>query len=488
MGVTVDASGNLYIADTFNGRVRKVSANGTITTFAGNGVSGTPVNGTAATSSPIGTVYALAFDSKGNVFAACGGYVFKIDSNGILSNFAGNPNAGSANIGDGGKAISAYIGAEGIAVGTDGSVYIADTQNFRVRKVTPDGIINTVAGSGNNGSTGDGGPATSATLSFPQCVALDSAGNIYIADTQNNRIRKVGTNGVINTIAGTGAPSFSGDGGYATGAQLDFPTSLAVDSAGNVYVADSKNSAIRLLQPAAALPLPAVNAGGTVDGAGFSATVAPGGIASVFGTSLATDTVHAPVVPLSANLAGSSITIGGKVAPLFYVSPTQINFQIPWDAATGSATMAGNGPAGTGASQTVTIKAAAPGIFTADSSGKGQGAVTNAVSGLPAVAATPVARGQYITIYCSGLGAVQNTPASGAPPAPYELTSTTATPTVTVGGVASSMVQFSGLAPGFVGLYQVNALVPQTVQPGLAVPLTVAISGATSNTVTIAVQ
>jgi uncharacterized protein (TIGR03437 family) len=181
--------------------------------------------------------------------------------------------------------------------------------------------------------------------------------------------------------------------------------------------------------------------------------------------------------------------VGSSVAPQFYVSPTQINFQIPWELSgqTQASVIATTG-AGSSTAQTLSLSAVAPGIFTVSSSGSGQGAVTIAATGQLAGAATPAPRGQYVTICCSGLGAVFNTPATGAAALANPLSNTLLTPTVTIAGAPATVVQFSGLTPGLVGLYQVNALVPTTVAPGSAVSLVVTIGGVSSNTVTIAVQ
>jgi TonB family protein len=150
---------------------------------------------------------------------------------------------------DGGKATSAQLFPSGVAVDSAGNLYIADSVNQRIRKVTPAGAITPVAGNGTNGFSGDGGQATSAQLSSPRGVAVDSAGNLYIADTNNNCIRKVTRDGVITTVAGIGTKGYSGDGGKATSAQLSNPNDVAVDSAGNLFIADSGNRRIRKVNP-----------------------------------------------------------------------------------------------------------------------------------------------------------------------------------------------------------------------------------------------
>src|SRR5271157_2726352 len=240
-GVALDSAGNLYIADSSNNRIRGV-AGGTITTIAGNGFENFSGDGGLATSASLSLPEGVAADSAGNLYIAdSGNQRIRKVSGGTITTIAGNGMQGFS--GDGGPATSASLTyPAGVAVDPAGNLYIADYYNNRIRKVSG-GTITTVAGNGTLGYSGDGGPATSASLYWPQGVAVDSAGNLYIADTGNQRIRKV-SGGTITTVAGNGAYRYSGDGGPATSASLE-PRGVSVDSAGNLYIADSWNSRIR---------------------------------------------------------------------------------------------------------------------------------------------------------------------------------------------------------------------------------------------------
>jgi sugar lactone lactonase YvrE len=346
-GITLDPGGNLYFADRYNHRIRKIAPGGAITTVyggsagvlaepaglasdavgnlyigdAGNarvlkvgpgcapcvvaGIAGSPGysgdNG-PATSARIYSPNALAVDSAGNVYIADSGRlrgarVRKVSPNGIVTTIAGTGAPGHS--GDGGPATSAQIAsALGLALDSAGNLYIADPDSSTVRKVASDGTIATVAGqSYSRGNSGDGGPARSALLAAPQGLAVDSAGNLFIADEGNGNVRMVSPDGAIQTIAGTGTPGYSGDGGPATGAQLGSPRGLALDAAGNVYVSDSGNNAIRMLQPTGTQPLLSVaaahdgNFSPGQNGAAYTVTVSnaalalpPSGTVTVTGT------------------------------------------------------------------------------------------------------------------------------------------------------------------------------------------------------------
>ncbi|HXB72405.1 MAG TPA: hypothetical protein VNY05_29475 [Candidatus Acidoferrales bacterium] len=475
-GVAVDSSANLYIADTSNNRIRMV-ANGVITTVAGNGPPGFSGDNGPATTAQLNFPVAISVDSSGNLYIAdTNNNRIRRVANGVITTVAGNGTPGFS--GDNGPATSSQMNnPSGVAVDSNGNVYFADSANRRIRKVA-NGVITTVAGGGT--SFGDNGPATSAQLSGPTGVALDSAGNLYIADT-NSRIRKV-ANGVMTTVAGNGTRGFSGDNGPATSAALDQPYGVAVDPAGKVYFADSWNNRVRLLTPALS-----INPGGVVNAASSAAgaPVAPGSIATVYGSFLISSLSQATSSPLPVNLGGLSMQFGsGLSVPLFFASGGQVNFQVPWELAGQSRTSLSvtvNGQ--TSATQTINLAPFAPGIF---SQVGGQGAILDTSYRLVDSSNPATAGGTILQIYCTGMGAVTNQPPSGSPSGD-QLSQTTTTPTVTIGGV-QAQVLFSGLAPGSVGEYQVDALVPAGSSKGAAVPVVIAVGGVTSNAVTIAVQ
>ena len=315
-GIAVDVSGNIYVSDLDTNSVRRVSADGSITTYAGNGTAGISGDGGLATAARLNTPDGLALDSAGNLYIADrNNHSIRVVSlDGRIHTAAGNGSPGF--LGDNGPASLAELDSpEGVAFDGSGNLYIADTQNDRIRMVTPDGTISTVAGIGNGNVFGDGGPALAAGLILPTGVAVDAAGNLYIADFGNSRIRivtagkietvagssdgapladqesaisvmlngptgvavdatgsiffaegsigsgsglaqgdcrvwKVSPDGVLTVLAGNGLASYSGDGGAATSAQLQGPTGVAADAAGNIYIADTGNHRVRQITPA----------------------------------------------------------------------------------------------------------------------------------------------------------------------------------------------------------------------------------------------
>jgi cysteine-rich repeat protein len=246
-GVAIDAQGRIAIADTSNQRVRRVDAAGTISTVAGTGAFGFGGDGNAATSAALAGPFGVAVDTTGRIYIAdtFNARIRRIELDGTITTIAGTGQYGFS--GDGGPATRAQLAKpDGVAVDASGQVYIADTYNHRIRKVALDGTITTIAGDGNNAYGGDGGPATSASLQNPNGVAIDGSGQVFIADTYNYRIRKIALDGTITTVAGSGPPAaFGGDGGPATSASLSFPYYLAFDHEGRLVFSDTGNNRIR---------------------------------------------------------------------------------------------------------------------------------------------------------------------------------------------------------------------------------------------------
>ena len=247
-GVAVDDAGNVYIADKYNNRIRKVALDGTISTVAGMGENGYSGDNGPAVEAELSSPSGIAVDGDGNLYIADTGNsrIRKVDTTGIITTVAGKSDYGKFE-GEGIPAVNAELyNPSAIAIDSSGNLYIADTYNNRIRKVDANGIISTVAGSsGTEGYSGDGGPAVNAQLNEPEGVTVDGSGNLYIADTDNNRIRKVNPNGIIITIVGTGTSGYSGDGGSGILAQVDGPAGLAMDSSGSLYIADKYNYALR---------------------------------------------------------------------------------------------------------------------------------------------------------------------------------------------------------------------------------------------------
>ncbi|TLS74950.1 HYR domain-containing protein [Mariprofundus erugo] len=237
--VVVDAAGNLYISEFYGNKIRKVDTSGNISTVAGTGIRGGAGDGGAATAAQLTFPYGLAVDASGNLYGADreNHRIRKVNALGQISTVAGIGYAGYS--GDGGPATAARVShPEDVAVDGAGNIYIADMNNRRIRKVDVAGNISTLAGDGTDGFSGDGGPATSAQLMAPFAVTVDAVGNIYFADTYNRRVRKIDVAGNISTVAGDGTYGYSGDGGLATSAQLSVPLALAVDAAGSLFISD----------------------------------------------------------------------------------------------------------------------------------------------------------------------------------------------------------------------------------------------------------
>jgi uncharacterized protein (TIGR03437 family) len=492
--VAVDAAGNLYIADTLNNRIRKVATSGTITTIAGTGTLasfGTPAaslgDGGPAVNAELGLPSGVAVDAAGNVYIADSftSRVRKIATNGTITTVAGSGMCCTYPPGDGGPATSAEIVTpDGVAVDSVGNLYIADYARNVIRKVSPAGIISTVAGTGAGSYFGDGGPATSAGLYEPWGIAVDSSGNLYIADSGDQRIREVLTNGTIISIAGNSDVGYSGDRGQATNAELNAPTDVAVSATGGVYVADSMNNVIRLLTPPAGSQAPAVTLVQNAEGG--SATIAPNSWVAIKGSNLApagdsriwqgSDFVNNQ---MPTQLDGVGVTMNGENAYVYYISPAQVNVLTPPDLAVGPVQVKVTTGGVTSASFNAQAQEYSPSFFILGAGPyvvgtHANGALLGPTSLYPGLT-TPAAPGEVVILYANGFGPTMPPIAAGSE---TQSGSLTILPVIQIGGITAT-VQFAGLVSP--GLYQFNVIVPSSATAGDN-PVTALYNGITTQT------
>ncbi len=468
VGVAVDGAGNIYFSEYVNHRVRRVNPAGIISTIAGTGTPGPLGDGGPANQAQLYSPSGLAFDSAGNLYIAdtTNHRIRKINTAGIISTVAGKGTPGS--MGDGGAATAAQLfSPAGVAFDAAGNLYIAEGNH--IRKVNSAGIISTVAGTAAGGATGDGGPATAATLQTPYGVLVDGAGNIYIGDTFNNRIRKVDTTGIISTVAG-GHIGAIGDGGPAVNASLALPGGMALDAAGNLYFADTNHDLVRKISGLAAAAGPVITA--VLNGASLQPGLTPNSWTTIKGSALAsiTDTWDKAVVngKLPTALDGVSVSIGGKPAYIYYVSPTQINLVAP-DIGFGSQSVIVSNSSGASAAFTVTSAQYGPAFFlwpgnqTVATRQDFSWAVKNGTfAGTASAAAKP---GEVIILWGAGFG-----PTSPVAPVGVELPadqtySASLPPAITINNLAAT-VYGAALAPGNAALYQVAIQVPDSLPDG----------------------
>ncbi len=468
-GIAIDGGGNVYIADSGNRRIRKVDNAGVISTIAGNGTQIAAADGAAATATGLIDPRGVAVDGAGNVYIAetSNARVRRVTGDGTIHTYAGTTFGDS---GDGGAATSAKISSPfAIAIDGEGSLYISDVGAAKIRKVTSSGIISTVAGNGQRGASGDGGAAASASID-PLGIAVDSAGNVFFADPDNHKVREVvAATGFIKTVAGDGNLGFKGDGGPAINAQLNQPEAVAIDAAGNLYIADFGNFRIRrvlgVAAPAPVAGTPSVNL--VANAFGEAATLAPNTWVEVKGSSLAGtqrvwggDDFKNGQMPTS--IDGVSVMVNGKPAFIYFVSEKQINILTPPDALPGSVEvkLAYNGKT---SSLTVAGQALSPSFFVFD----GVHATATHVNGtligpttLYPGASTPAVPGETIILYANGLGATSQAIVSGSVSQGGTLPQL---PVIKVGGI-QAQVTFAGLVSP--GLYQLNVVVPLTAPDG----------------------
>ena len=468
-GLAVDGVGNVYIADYIDSRIRKVDTSGNITTVAGNstspGLGAFSGDGGLATSAGLNSPTGIAFDSAGNMYIADYGNsrIRKVDTHGIITTFAGIGNSGASDSGDGGPATQAQLGSPyDVAVDGKGNVYIADSEH--IREVNSSGTISTAAHGFFGTCVLTPTPAANADVAA-NGFALDSAGNLYIADKTADCVQELETDGLVSTVAGGGATM--GDGGPATSALLISPAAVALDSGGNLYIATS--SSIRKVTASSTQPSqkPIISTtNGVVNGASFTPGIAPNTFITINGTNFTTVTdtwtVTGGILPTS--LDGVTVSIGGLPAYVNYVSPTQINALTPANLTDQFPVVTVTNSVGTSVGATVLSSEYMPAFFTWP---ENQVVATHtdftfaAKNGtFPGVTTVPAKPGETIILYGTGFG-----PTSPATPVglvvPSDKTyATTATATVEV-NLVSGTVYGAALASGFAGLYQLAFQVPQ---------------------------
>ena len=521
VGLVEASDGNFYGATSAggtnsHGTIFKITPSGALTTlhrFVGTDGSNPSTTFVGLLQASDGNLYGVTSEGGANNSCTSGcGTIFKITLAGALTtlfsfdesngsspnglfqgadgNFYGTTSAGGTN-GDGTifeftlagalTTLHRFVGTDGssptgLVQGADGNLYGVGGGGAygdgTVFKITPANALTTLYEF--NGQNGSG----------PSWLIQGSDGNLYGTGgaggpNADGSVFKITPAGALTTLL-----YFEGEDGQK-------PTGLVQGTDGSFYGTTSTggpNNDGTVFKLSVGLgPVPALNHGGLVNAASYAPLVAPGSIASIFGEFILSSPTSATESPLPDNISGLSLQFAGTQAPLFFVSGGQVNVQVPWEL-TGqsqtSLTATLNGQTGT--AQTVGLAAFAPAIFTTNTEGSGQGAILDTSNRLVDSSNPATAGSSFVSIYCTGLGAVTNQPPTGSPGLSDPL-SWSATPTVTIGGVAAN-VQFSGLAPGYVGLYQVNAQVPAGSATGSAVPVVISMGGVDSNTVTMAVQ
>lgn len=325
--VARDGAGNLYISDQLNYVVRKISPAGVITTVAGNNTNGYSGDNGAATNAQLSPISGIATDIAGNLYIADHNnqVIRKVDGFGIITTFAGNNTFGYS--GDGGLATNAQLAnPSAIAVDALGNVYFTEESNSVVRMVNALGIISTVAGTGTSGYSGDGFAATNAQLNNPRGLAFDAAGNMYFSELGNDVVRKVDLLGTISTIAGNGTSGFAGDGGPATAALLNSPVGLSTDASNNLYIADVNNNVVRRINPTGTI---STFAGNQALGGGYTGNGGPATAAQLFAPAGQVSDNNGNVY--IADFLNNLIRLVGNNAPMFVGGPAQA-FSICQDA------------------------------------------------------------------------------------------------------------------------------------------------------------
>jgi uncharacterized protein (TIGR03437 family) len=488
--VAVDNSGNIYIADTNNQRIRKVNSAGIISTIAGSGIQGFDGDGSANPTAQLDTPVGIFLDTTGNLLIADAGNdrIRKLNlTSGVLTTIAGK-GYGSGTP-DGTAATNTFLRyPTSVVADVAGNIYISNTSGHNIKKINSAGILTNFAGNGVAGFGGDGADAKLAQLDSPGGIAVDGAGNLYVTDQRNNCLRKINGSGIMTTIAGRGANANLKDPVIAPAdATLNAPAGVVVDRAGNIIIADTNNHRVVMISTFKNIA--------SVNGASFQAAlpVATESIASAFGNNLAIGSQAATTLPLPTELSGTTVKVRDsagveRLAPLFYAGAGQVNYQIPAGTAAGFATIIitnSNGEISTGA---VNVVATQPGIFSATSDGAGAAAATllfikNGVRTGGVVApctaqgctAIPVDVNAYDETYLEmyGTGIRANSGLGNV--------------TVTIGGTTVPVL-YAGAHCCFVGVDQINLSLPKSLAGKGLVDVVLTVDGKVGNAVKINVK
>ncbi len=437
-------AGDAYVADTTNFRIRRIDAQGVISAV-----------GTSSRFSLGGMIV----DATGNLYSSSGGEIRIRTPAGVDTRFSTGPSI-----------------PEQMTRDAAGNLYVVDRSLHQIVRITPGGVSSVVAGTGTAGYSGDGASAVTSQLSNPRGVAMDADGNIFISDDGNDRVRMVDPGGTMFTIAGTGVAGFSGDGGLATQATVNIPYALALDASGNLYLGDG--SRVRKLT----LIRPIIKANGVTNAASYVPDASPGSLVAIFGDDLANGTDAAKAAPWPTTLGGATVTLNGRLMPLYYVSPGQVNAMVPYETPLGPAILTVNLGSLASASYTVNITSASPGII---AFGDNRAVAVNQ-DGSINTAANPAKPGSALVIYLIGIGPTNLAIPSGAA-APLDVLARPTGATVVTLGPQTVTPLFLGLTPGSVALAQLNLKLDDNLANGdYAVKVTIA--GKESNAPVISVR